>query len=420
MGPVVAFLVMAIANGIRGADGLVPCTSSWSPSPEMRATDVPQSRSDGMHLSRRSWLVTTGLCGAAPSIVGATGSTSSPDLTGRIALVTGGNRGLGLATAMDLASNGATVVIGCRDAAKGEEALRKIRASSGRDDCACLPLDLASLSSVRKCADLFISRYQDLHILVNSAGVALPETSPAATTNDGFELQMGVNYLGHFALTGSLLTRLRRAPGGARVVMVADAAHRDAPRLDVTRDLTGPRSEFSQSVAYAKSQLASAIFSAEMQRRLSASGVLATSGGSCGNTGFGDVVTAAIQPSAAPSKFRSDGLVLLASRPVVSPRGAFFDGAGRLLPAYSPFVDDVDLARDLWTASEKATGTKFALQPALENRHARGDSPTAAKLQPNGEVDVEYFKGTTPPDTHLHAHTYTRMSQPSRPYGMDS
>ena len=146
-----------------------------------------------------------------------------PDQSGRVAIVTGANTGIGLETARGLARAGASVVLACRDAEKAGAALANIRSSVERAELCTLPLDLADLDSVEEFVRRFESRFDRLDGLINNAGVMMP---PARTlTRQGFELQFGVNHLGHFALTGRLLPRLLETRG-ARVVNVSSQAHR--------------------------------------------------------------------------------------------------------------------------------------------------------------------------------------------------
>jgi retinol dehydrogenase 12 len=123
------------------------------------------------------------------------------ELAGRVFLVTGGNTGIGRATAEGLAARGGRVWIASRSRAKGEEAVAAIKASTGNDSVGYLPLDLADLDSVRSCAQAFLALGEPLHVLVNNAGVA----GRRGLTRQGFELMFGVNHLGHFVLTNALL-----------------------------------------------------------------------------------------------------------------------------------------------------------------------------------------------------------------------
>ncbi|MFL6079806.1 MAG: oxidoreductase, partial [Ornithinibacter sp.] len=186
-----------------------------------------------------------------------------PDLTGRQAVVTGANSGLGFHTALELARHGADVVLGARSRGKGETAVLRIRSQVPDARVALRRLDLADLGSVRE----FAARVdRPLDLLVNNAGVM---AIPARQTHDHFEMQLGVNHLGHFALTGLLLPRLLERPG-ARVVTVSSGMHRMG-RLDFT-DLMSERS-YQPWGAYGRSKLANLLFMRELDRRARLAGV---------------------------------------------------------------------------------------------------------------------------------------------------
>lgn len=186
------------------------------------------------------------------------------DQSGRVAVITGATSGLGLETARVLAQHGATVVIAGRDPARTAAAADRIRAvQTGSVEIA--ELDLASLESVRKAADDLAARFPRLDLLINNAGVMMP---PYSLTKDGFELQFGTNHLGHFALTGLLLSSLLAQPG-SRVVTVSSNGHR-AGRLNFA-DLQSAR-HYQKMAAYGRSKLANLMFTYELQRRLSAAG----------------------------------------------------------------------------------------------------------------------------------------------------
>jgi retinol dehydrogenase-12 len=189
------------------------------------------------------------------------------DESGRTFLVTGGNAGIGLATATELARRGGRVYVACRSEAKGSHAVASIVAATGNANVSFLPLDLADLASVRACADEFLATGQPLHVLINNAGVA----GRGGLTSDGFELLFGVNHLGHFALTTALLDCLV-ASAPARVVTVSSNAHFQARGIDFTalrrrtRGVTG-------LPAYAVAKLGNVLFSQELARRLDGQGV---------------------------------------------------------------------------------------------------------------------------------------------------
>ncbi len=145
-----------------------------------------------------------------------------PDLSGRTLIVTGGNSGLGFETTRALARRGARVVLACRNPEKAREAMAKLHAENPRADVEGMALDLASLASVRAFAKRFLAENDALHGLVNNAGVM---ALPRCETVDGFEMQLGTNHLGHFALTGLLLEALLATPG-ARVVNLSSTMHK--------------------------------------------------------------------------------------------------------------------------------------------------------------------------------------------------
>ncbi|MCJ1712453.1 SDR family oxidoreductase [Clavibacter michiganensis subsp. phaseoli] len=188
-----------------------------------------------------------------------------PDLTGRRALVTGGSDGIGLALATRLAGAGAEVLLPVRDRRKGEVAVARIRERHPTARIALHDLDLASLDSVAALADRLAEEGAPLHLLVANAGVMTPPER--RTTADGFELQLGTNHLGHFALVGRLLPLLRA--GSARVVsQVSVAAAQNAVRWD---DLQWER-RYDAMRAYSSSKIALGLFGLELQRRSAAGG----------------------------------------------------------------------------------------------------------------------------------------------------
>jgi len=188
-----------------------------------------------------------------------------PDLTGKTLIVTGGNSGLGYQTARELARHGAHVLIACRNPEKARAAIERLRAESPGADVTAMALDLASLASVRSFASAFLAKHEVLHGLVNNAGVM---ALPRCETVDGFEMQLGTNHLGHFALTGWLLPSLLAAHG-SRVVNLSSTMHRTG-RMHWD-DLHGRR-RYGKWPAYGQSKLANLLFSYQLQRRLDAKG----------------------------------------------------------------------------------------------------------------------------------------------------
>jgi NAD(P)-dependent dehydrogenase (short-subunit alcohol dehydrogenase family) len=193
-----------------------------------------------------------------------------PDLTGKFAIVTGANSGIGYEMARALARKGATVILACRNKDKGEAAVRQIAQEYPEAKAELMELDLSDLASVRRFTDEFIGKYGRLDILINNAGIM---ATPFGRTTDGFELQFGTNHLGHFALTGLLLDLIIRAPG-ARVVTVSSGGHRFG-KIDFD-NLNGEK-DYDRRGAYAQSKLANLLFTYELQRRFESAGIDALS-----------------------------------------------------------------------------------------------------------------------------------------------
>ncbi|ROO62394.1 NAD(P)-dependent dehydrogenase (short-subunit alcohol dehydrogenase family) [Micromonospora sp. Llam0] len=189
-----------------------------------------------------------------------------PDQTGRVAVVTGANTGIGFDTARMLAAKGAHVVLTYRDKGKGEAALDRIRAGQPPGTVTGAELDLADLDSVTAFADAYRAAHDRLDLLINNAGVMAP---PLERTRQGFELQIGTNHLGHFALTGELLPLLDAAPA-ARVVTVSSLAHWTGG-IDLD-DLNWRQRRYRPWAAYGQSKLANLLFTLELQRRLTEAG----------------------------------------------------------------------------------------------------------------------------------------------------
>lgn len=180
---------------------------------------------------------------------------------GRVMVVTGANTGLGFETALALAKTQATVVMACRNRSKARAARDKILQQQPDAAVEVMEIDLSSLESVRRFADEFNEKYNKLDVLINNAGVMMP---PYSKTEDGFELQFGANYLGHFLLTGLLLPKLLATPN-SRIVSLSSIAHKSG-----TINFNDLQSEqkYTASVAYSQSKLACLMFAFELQRRL--------------------------------------------------------------------------------------------------------------------------------------------------------
>ncbi len=293
-----------------------------------------------------------------------------PDQSGREVVVTGANTGIGFETARALARKSAHVTLACRNVEKGREAVRRILAES--PDCAAflMQLDLADLRSVEAFAARYREQHERLDLLILNAGVMIP---PASKTAQGFELQFGVNHLGHFALTGALLPLVRATEGSRVVVLSSTAATRAVMRFD---DLNFEKRGYRAWQAYGQSKLANQLFALELQRRLRAAGSSV-------------IVTAAHPGWTATDLQRNSGLMrflnrLLAMQPpqgalptlraATDPEAAGGDYYGPdgffQMRGYPERVDMVKQARKagdaarLWEISEKLTGVRYDLPKA--------------------------------------------------------
>jgi NAD(P)-dependent dehydrogenase (short-subunit alcohol dehydrogenase family) len=291
-----------------------------------------------------------------------------PDQRGRVAVVTGANSGLGLVTATELARHGAHVVLAVRNTTAGAQAARQIGG-----DAEVRELDLASLASVRAFAAKLAADHPVIDLLINNAGVVL--LGPRRTTADGFELQLGTNMLGHFALTGLLLGTLgaARAP---RVVSLSSITHKTA-HLDFD-DLMFERG-YRASAAYGRSKLATTIFGVELDRRLRAAGSPIVS-----TLAHPGLTRTNLTPRAWEHRGRLGRLIssagLLATQPVeqgtlpqlraaTDPAvrgGQFFGPAGlwetrgRVTEArFSQEATDPAVGERLWSVSEELTGVTY-------------------------------------------------------------
>ena len=187
------------------------------------------------------------------------------DLTGKMVLITGGASGIGYAAAVKLAGKGADVVLAVRTMEKGEKAAARVKESNPSAKVSVMHLDLGDLDSVKRFAQQFSVQYSKLDILINNAGVMVP---PYRKTEQGFELQFGVNHLGHFALTGLLLPLLSATPG-SRIVTVSSIAARK-PKINFD-NLDGSKG-YNPMTFYRQSKLSNLLFAIELQNRLKGAG----------------------------------------------------------------------------------------------------------------------------------------------------
>ncbi|MCA9540398.1 MAG: SDR family oxidoreductase [Myxococcales bacterium] len=188
------------------------------------------------------------------------------DLDGRTFVITGANVGIGRATALALAGRGARLILACRSAEKTQPVIDELKAAAGHDEIHFVALDLASLDSVRQCADALVARPEPFDCLINNAGLA----GVKGLTKDGFEIAFGVNHLGHFLLTLRLLDKLKAA-GKARVVTVASQAHYAAKTFDW--EVRKPSAKYTALDAYQRSKVSNVLFTAEAARRWAGTGV---------------------------------------------------------------------------------------------------------------------------------------------------
>ncbi|MBF6427102.1 SDR family NAD(P)-dependent oxidoreductase [Nocardia cyriacigeorgica] len=280
------------------------------------------------------------------------------DQTGRTFVVTGANGGLGVETTKVLASKGATVVMACRNTAKAQEI------ADGIDgDVKVAPLDLADLGSVREFAD----NCGEFDVLINNAGLM---NVPFTRTKDGFETQFGVNHLGHFALTGLVLDRIRD-----RVVSLASIAHKQTPKLWID-DLNYENRCYQRNLAYAQSKLANLMFARELQHRLEEAGSAKRSYGVHPGVSATDLFARTETPldriskpfirliGHAPAK-AAHSTLFAATEPDADPNTYWgptrlFQSQGPVEPSPSTKLSkNRELQRRLWEESERFTGITY-------------------------------------------------------------
>ena len=290
-----------------------------------------------------------------------------PDQTGRVAIVTGSNSGLGLDTARVLAQRGAKVIIAVRDTEKGAAAAAQIVQSVPAADVDVQRLDLSSLDSVRIAASEMMAAHSRIDLLVNNAGVMY--VAPKQSTKDGFEMQFGTNHLGHFALTGLLLENMLDVPG-SRVVTVSSVGHRYLAKIRFD-DMQWTRS-YNRFAAYGQSKLANLVFTYELQRRLVDKG--AHTMAVAAHPGFANTELQRHLPS-----FLRPAISLISQNPAMGALptlraatdpnvdgGQYYGPSGLGEFAGHPKVvasskqsHDESIQRRLWSASEELTGVVF-------------------------------------------------------------
>ncbi|WP_372697298.1 oxidoreductase [Arthrobacter sp. JSM 101049] len=301
------------------------------------------------------------------------------DLTGKTAVVTGANNGLGLATTRELLRHGAHVVMACRNEEKGRAALEQLRLTAveavGELRAEVIPVDLSILSTVHSFADAFHAGHDRLDLLINNAGIMM---TPYGLTADGHELQFGTNHLGHFAVTGLLLGALEAAPG-SRVVTLSSLAHRGRG-IDFSNPMFASGG-YSPAAAYQRSKLANLLFTHELDRRLKAVGqdtiAVAAHPGVVGTDLFGHVFD---RPSLHPARMVFNAVMPRpqhGARPTLraatdpAARGGDYFGPGGLgglrgaprIARASTAAGDPVAARRLWELSEELTQVSYLDSP---------------------------------------------------------
>ena len=308
-----------------------------------------------------------------------------PDQSGRLAVVSGASSGIGFVAARELARARATVVLAVRDTARGEDAARRMRRDVPGAELEIARLDLADLASVRAFADELSSTHGAVDLLVNSAGVM---ALPFRRTVDGFEMQLGTNHLGHFALTGLVLPQLLVRPE-PRVVTVSSGAHRMG-RINFD-DLQSER-RYERWTAYGQSKLANLLFAFELARQAQAAGLALRS--VAAHPGYADTNLQFVAPRMAGSRVM-EGLSGIANKVFAQsaekgalptlyaatvpglPSGSYVGPDGPLearghprLVGTNARARDEATSRRLWEVSEELTGVRyqFAASPAPTGR----------------------------------------------------
>jgi NAD(P)-dependent dehydrogenase (short-subunit alcohol dehydrogenase family) len=313
-----------------------------------------------------------------------------PSQAGRTFIVTGANSGLGYVTTRELSRHGAHVIMTARDQTKGERAIEEIRTRQPDASLELRRLDLSDLESVKAFAQGIIADGVPVDVLINNAGIMMP---PRSLTKQGFELQFGTNHLGHFALTGLLLDRLR-AGRDSRVVTVSSTAHKSGSiHFD---DLTGER-RYARWAFYAQSKFANTVFGLELDRRLRAGGVpvksilahpgySATNLQTSGPTGLLNLMMRVGNRLIAQDVEIGALSQLYAATDPAADGGHFIGPDGRAeASGYPTIVQPIAAARvpetaqRLWRISEELTGVRFDLAGAWVSAPGAGDpGPLAA------------------------------------------
>ncbi|XP_032119046.1 retinol dehydrogenase 13 isoform X1 [Sapajus apella] len=291
---------------------------------------------------------------------------SKATIPGKTVIVTGANTGIGKQTAFELAKRGGNVILACRDMEKCEAAARAIRRETLNHHVNARQLDLASLKSIREFAAKINEEEQRVDILVNNAAVM---RCPHWTTEDGFEMQFGVNHLGHFLLTNLLLDKLK-ASAPSRIINLSSLAH-IAGHIDFD-DLNWQTRKYDPKAAYSQSKLAIVLFTKELSRRLQGSGVTVNAlhpgvartelgrhtgihGSTFSSTTLGPIFWLLVK---SPELAAQPSTYLAVAEELVDVSGKYFDGLKQKSPA--PEAEDEEVARRLWAESARLVGLEVS------------------------------------------------------------
>ena len=270
-----------------------------------------------------------------------------------VCLVTGGNSGIGLMSAVSLAKLGAYVIIACRSSAKAEQAVSEIRRQSGNPLVEFLPLDLASLDSVRTFVKLFKEKQLPLHVLVNNAGVF----NTRGTTKEGFELIWGTNYLGHFLLTNLLLEKLKSSAPSRIIIVSSDLALRPT---SIKWNQLVKKTPLNFLELYAVSKLCLLLLTMELERRLDETNVTVNAvhpGFVHSNITLGHRLSKYLGLGLSPQDAASNLLACATSSALEGVSGKFFDPQGKELEL-PDLAKDPELAKQLWERSFALDGRR--------------------------------------------------------------
>ena len=294
---------------------------------------------------------------------------SIPSQTGRIAIVTGANDGIGFETTLGLLTKSIKVIMACRDVKKALKAKERLKVQIPGAEIEVMELNLSSLASVRAFAASYQKTYHKLDLLINNAGIMIP---PFSKTEDGFESQMGVNYFGHFLLTNLLFDLLKKTPG-ARVVSLSSIAHKQGR---INFDNLNSETYYNKMASYSQSKLACLLFAYQLQKQIDKNGCLVKSVAAHPGvsntqlfkhqsklmsfifTSISSIFMHGVADAAKPSLYAALGEDIKGGD-YVGPTG-FNEMKGPVGKVRSsPISYDQEVAQKLWTVSEKLTGGAF-------------------------------------------------------------